>query len=106
MALVAPMASTIKGKLQYTRSQSFGRAGGPGFQALRCYEAWLVWQAVPLGDLAQFWTQHFEVRKPRRLLTGKRRPPVVGFTDNAAETVDGALVVTIYRRCFFCTFVK
>ena len=33
------MASTIKGRLQYTRSQSFGRAGGVGLQALRCYEA-------------------------------------------------------------------
>ena len=93
--LSPPMASTIKDKLQYTRSQSFGRARGPGLQAFRCYEAGLVWQALPLGDLVQFWTKHFEVRKPRRLLTGKWRPPVVGFTDGAVETVDGALFVTV-----------
>ena len=36
--LSPPMASTIKAKNQRTRSQSFGRAGSPGLQALTCYE--------------------------------------------------------------------
>ena len=31
-------AATVKGRLQYTRSQTFGRTGGPGLQALAHYE--------------------------------------------------------------------
>ena len=85
--LSPPMASTIKAKLQH--------AGSKGLQALTCYEAGLAWQALPLGDLVQFWAKHFEVQKCRRLLIGKRMLPVVAFTDGAVETVDGALVVTI-----------
>ena len=94
--LSPPMAPTLKGKLRYTRSQTFGRAGGPGLQALGCCEAGLVWQALPLGDLVQHWTKHFEVREPGRLLIGNGAPLwLVGFTDGAVETVDDALVVTI-----------
>ena len=43
-ALSPPLGSTLKGRLQYTRSQTFGRAGAPGLQALTLYESGQPWK--------------------------------------------------------------
>ena len=86
--------------MQYTRTQSFGRAGAPGLQALRCYEAGCPWSAGGVAEVAGFWRRHFEVRKPRKVKFSAALPPVLLFTDGAVETVQGVLKVTVGGVCF------
>ena len=93
--IVPALAATLKGRLQYTRAQTFGRAGAPGLQALRCYEAGRPWGAGEVADVADFWRRHFAARRPRRVRFKEQLPPVLIFTDGAVETIGCRLCVTV-----------
>jgi len=94
-ALPPPEAAALRGKLQYTRSQTFGRAGAPGLQALRRFEAGGQAGGAELAELAGFWRAHFQARRPRQLWIRARPPPLLLFTDGAVEPVGGVAVATI-----------
>ena len=59
-------AAAVKGRLQYTRSQTFGRTGGPGLQALMLYEKGQPWRALTLREIEEFWRSHIRTRRPRK----------------------------------------
>ena len=94
--LRAPEAASLRGRLQYTRSQTFGRTGAVGLQALSALAS-TAGMAATLGirDLADFWLEHFRARCPRRINVFDDRPPVCVFTDGAVESEDCGKRVTI-----------
>ena len=57
--LTAPAAESLRGKLQYTRSQTFGGAGAVGLQALGSYTQSGPRRCWSLAMIVDFWAAHF-----------------------------------------------
>ena len=91
----AAEAESIKGRLQYTRSQTFGRAGAVRLQALTAHVAGRGRSSLSLQALLNFWVDHFSERKPRIVKAMDLEPAVVIFTDGAVEPQGGEVAATI-----------
>ena len=79
-------AVALRGLLGYMRAQCFGRCGAIALQ----YLATLAMSpAAPLAEDAKehllFWPAFLRNAKPRHILTGDHRPPILIWTDGAEE---------------------
>ena len=93
--LPPPVASTLRGRLQYARSQTFGTCGAYGLRALAAFAAGKGPEALSLEALQAFWAAYFRCRRPRQVQIGCVERPILIFTDGAVEVGDQGKQVTI-----------
>ena len=87
-----PELDSLLGVLQFSDAQSFGRCGTAALRKLRRLGGggWALLRSDEAREIIRFWLDYVASARPRLVPTAKRAPPILVFTDAAAEGDDFA----------------
>jgi len=90
------LVASLRGRLQFTTAQCFGRCGALGLRLLGELEKGGAHRVTEpkVKEAFAFWRQYFTVAKPRTIDLGASKEPVLIFSDGACEG-EGFSIVTI-----------
>ena len=86
--MTAAGASQLRGRLVFSNSQTFGRAGALAYSALtkKASEGGhSTYMGKDFINSLRWWSSYFTTAKPRKVPVGKQRRPLYIFTDGACE---------------------